>query len=61
MGLWKDILDLIAKVREKISPPDRFRGGSLGIVIDIHGVIGVAAGSVFVLKDHTAVLINHLT
>jgi hypothetical protein len=53
MGLWKDILDLIAKVREKISLPDRFRGWFFRYSVDIHGVIGVAAGSVFVSKDHT--------
>ncbi|MFT5824329.1 MAG: cyclase, partial [Crocinitomix sp.] len=60
-------LDLIAKVREKISLPMTVLGGagSLGDiekVIGIHGVIGVAAGSLFVFKGpYKAVLINYPT
>lgn len=60
-------LDLIAKVREKISLPMTVLGGagSLGDiekVIDQHGVIGVAAGSLFVFKGpYKAVLINYPT
>lgn len=60
-------LDLIAKVREKISIPMTVLGGagSLGDiekVIDVHGVIGVAAGSLFVFKGpYKAVLINYPT
>lgn len=60
-------LDLIAKIREKISLPMTVVGGagSLGDiekVIDNHGVIGVAAGSLFVFKGpYKAVLINYPT
>ena len=60
-------LDLIAKIREKISLPMTVLGGagSLGDiekVIDQHGVIGVAAGSLFVFKGpYKAVLINYPT
>lgn len=60
-------LDLIAKVRENISIPMTVLGGagSLGDiekVIDKHGVIGVAAGSLFVFKGpYKAVLINYPT
>lgn len=58
-------LDLIAKVREKITLPMTVLGGagSLGDiekVIDKHGVIGVAAGSLFVFKGpYKAVLISY--
>ena len=57
-------LDLIAKVREKISLPMTVLGGAgtledIEKVIDAHGVIGVAAGSLFVFKGpYKAVLIN---
>jgi cyclase len=58
-------LDLIAKVREKIALPMTVLGGAGSLedikkVIDIHGVIGVAAGSLFVFKGpYKAVLINY--
>ncbi|NCP84877.1 MAG: imidazole glycerol phosphate synthase subunit HisF [Bacteroidetes bacterium] len=58
-------LDLIAKVREKITLPMTVLGGAGSLndiekVIDIHGVIGVAAGSLFVFKGpYKAVLINY--
>ncbi|OOG64234.1 AglZ/HisF2 family acetamidino modification protein [Flavobacterium sp. A45] len=60
-------LDLIAKVREKISLPMTVLGGAGSLediekVIDAHGVIGVAAGSLFVFKGpYKAVLINYPT
>lgn len=60
-------MDLIAKVREKISLPMTVLGGAGSLqdiekVIDIHGVIGVAAGSLFVFKGpYKAVLINYPT
>ncbi|MFV5694926.1 AglZ/HisF2 family acetamidino modification protein [Flavobacterium sp. LB3P122] len=60
-------LDLIAKVREKISLPMTVLGGAGSLqdiekVIDVHGVIGVAAGSLFVFKGpYKAVLINYPT
>jgi cyclase len=60
-------LDLIAKVREKISLPMTVLGGAGSLfdiqqVIDKHGVIGVAAGSLFVFKGpYKAVLINYPT
>lgn len=60
-------LDLIAKVREKISIPMTVLGGAGSLndvekVIDIHGVIGVAASSLFVFKGpYKAVLINYPT
>ena len=60
-------LDLIAKVREKISLPMTVLGGAGSLddiekLIDIHGVIGVAAGSLFVFKGpYKAVLINYPT
>ena len=60
-------LDLIAKVRAKISLPMTVLGGAgslkdIGEVIDIHGIIGVAAGSLFVFKGpYKAVLINYPT
>lgn len=58
-------MDLIAKVREKITLPMTVLGGAgsledMGKVIDKHGVIGVAAGSLFVFKGpYKAVLINY--
>jgi cyclase len=60
-------LDLIAKVREKISLPMTVLGGAgcledIEKVIDEHGVIGMAAGSLFVFKGpYKAVLINYPT
>jgi cyclase len=60
-------LDLIAKVREKFSLPMTVLGGAGSLqdiekVIDSHGVIGVAAGSLFVFKGpYKAVLINYPT
>lgn len=60
-------LDLIAKVREKTSLPMTVLGGAGSLddiekVIDQHGVIGVAAGSLFVFKGpYKAVLINYPT
>ncbi len=60
-------LDLIAKVRERISLPMTVLGGAGSLediekVIDQHGVIGVAAGSLFVFKGpYKAVLINYPT
>jgi cyclase len=60
-------LDLIAKVREKISLPMTVLGGAGSLediekVIAQHGVIGVAAGSLFVFKGpYKAVLINYPT
>ena len=58
-------LDLIAKVREKISLPMTVLGGAGSLediekVITEHRVIGVAAGSLFVFKGpYKAVLINY--
>ena len=67
-GLMKGYdLDLIDKVREKITVPMTVLGGAgsledMGKVIDKHGVIGVAAGSLFVFKGpYKAVLINYPT
>jgi cyclase len=60
-------LDLISKVRKKISLPMTVLGGAGSLqdiekVIDVHGVIGVAAGSLFVFKGpYKAVLINYPT
>jgi cyclase len=60
-------MDLITKVREKISLPMTVLGGAGSLqdiekVIDVHGVIGVAAGSLFVFKGpYKAVLINYPT
>ena len=60
-------LNLIAKVREKITIPMTVLGGAGSLediekVINIHGVIGVAAGSLFVFKGpYKAVLINYPT
>ncbi|MFH6969587.1 AglZ/HisF2 family acetamidino modification protein [Flavobacterium sp. FlaQc-28] len=60
-------LDLIDKVREKITLPMTVLGGAGSLndiekIIDRHGVIGVAAGSLFVFKGpYKAVLINYPT
>lgn len=67
-GLMKGFdLDLIDKVREMITIPMTVLGGAGSLediekVIDKHGVIGVAAGSLFVFKGpYKAVLINYPT
>jgi len=58
-------MNLINKVREKISLPLTVLGGAGSLndikqVIDKHGIIGVAAGSLFVFKGiYKAVLINY--
>lgn len=58
-------MNLINKVREKISLPMTVLGGAgslddIGKVINKHGIIGVAAGSLFVFKGvYKAVLINY--
>ena len=58
-------LNLISKIREKISVPLTVLGGAGSLddiqkVIQEHGVIGVAAGSLFVFKGkYKAVLINY--
>lgn len=58
-------MTLIAKIREKISLPLTVLGGAGSLqdvkqVIDEHGIIGVAAGSLFVFKGvYKAVLINY--
>ena len=58
-------MNLINKVREKITLPLTVLGGAGNLthikeVIDKHGVIGVAAGSLFVFKGvYKAVLINY--
>jgi cyclase len=60
-------LELIAKIRERITLPLTVLGGAGSLndiekVIDSHGVIGVAAGSLFVFKGpYKAVLINYPT
>ena len=60
-------LDLIDKVREKITLPMTVLGGAGSLndiekIIDRHGVIVVAAGSLFVFKGpYKAVLINYPT
>lgn len=60
-------LNLIDKVREKISLPMTVLGGAgnlehIGAVINKHKIIGVAAGSLFVFKGaYKAVLINYPT
>lgn len=59
--------DLIDKVREKITLPMTVLGGAGSLndiekIIDRYGVIGVAAGSLFVFKGpYKAVLINYPT
>ncbi|SMP31595.1 AglZ/HisF2 family acetamidino modification protein [Chryseobacterium profundimaris] len=58
-------ISLIDKIREKISLPLTVLGGAGSLndikqVIDKHGIIGVAAGSLFVFKGvYKAVLINY--
>ena len=58
-------MNLIDKVRERISLPITVLGGAgsledIGKVINKHGIIGVAAGSLFVFKGvYKAVLINY--
>ena len=58
-------MDLIRKVRDKVTLPMTVLGGAGSLddikkVIDEHGVIGVAAGSLFVFKGpYKAVLINY--
>jgi imidazole glycerol-phosphate synthase subunit HisF len=58
-------LALIDKIRESISVPMTVLGGAgslqdIGKVINKHGIIGVAAGSLFVFKGvYKAVLINY--
>lgn len=60
-------MNLIDKIREKISLPLTVLGGAgkledIKSVIEKHGVIGVAAGSLFVFKGiYKAVLINYPT
>lgn len=67
-GLMKGYdMELIDKIREKISLPLTVLGGAgnlqdIGDVIKRHGIIGVAAGSLFVFKGvYKAVLINYPT
>lgn len=60
-------MNLINKVREAINIPITVMGGAgtledIGRVIQQHGIIGVAAGSLFVFKGkYKAVLINYPT
>lgn len=60
-------MNLINKIREVISIPITVMGGAgtledIGDVIQQHGIIGVAAGSLFVFKGkYRAVLINYPT
>lgn len=60
-------INLINKIREVISIPITVMGGAgtledIGNVIQQHGIIGVAAGSLFVFKGkYKAVLINYPT
>lgn len=57
--------DLIEKIREKITLPMTVLGGAGSLediqkIIEKHGVIGIAAGSLFVFKGpYKAVLINY--
>jgi cyclase len=67
-GLMKGYdLNLIQKIREVISIPLTVMGGAgtlddIGEVIKQHGIIGAAAGSLFVFKGkYRAVLINYPT
>lgn len=67
-GLMKGYdMTLIEKIAESISLPLTVLGGAGSLadmekVIDMHGVIGVAAGSLFVFKGpYKAVLINYPT
>ena len=58
-------MNIISKIREVVSIPITVLGGAGNIddvkkVIQKHGVIGVAAGSIFVFKGkYKAVLINY--
>ena len=58
-------LNLINKIKEKITIPLTVLGGAGSLedmqkVIKVHGIIGVAAGSLFVYKGkYKAVLINY--
>jgi len=60
-------MNLICKIREVISIPITVMGGAgclddIGNIIHQHGIIGVAAGSLFVFKGkYRAVLINYPT
>lgn len=60
-------MNLINKIREVINIPITVMGGAgklddIGVVIQQHGIIGVAAGSLFVFKGkYRAVLINYPT
>ena len=60
-------MNLINKIREVISIPITVMGGAgtmedIGNIIQQHGIIGVAAGSLFVFKGkYRAVLINYPT
>jgi imidazole glycerol-phosphate synthase subunit HisF len=60
-------MNLIHKIREAITIPITVMGGAgtledIGCVIQHHGIIGVAAGSLFVFKGkYKAVLINYPT
>jgi imidazole glycerol-phosphate synthase subunit HisF len=60
-------MNLINKIREVVSIPITVMGGAgtmedIGSVINQHGIIGVAAGSLFVFKGkYRAVLINYPT
>ena len=60
-------LNLINKIREVINIPMTVMGGAgtmedIGSVVQQHGIIGVAAGSLFVFKGkYRAVLINYPT
>ncbi len=60
-------INLINKIREVISIPLTVMGGAgtlddIGSIIQQHGIIGVAAGSLFVFKGkYRAVLINYPT
>ena len=67
-GMMKGFdLKLIELIRDKISLPLTIMGGAgdiqdVGKVINEHGIIGVAAGSIFVFKGkYRAVLINYPT
>jgi cyclase len=60
-------MNLIDKIRDSINIPITVMGGAgtmedIGNVIQQHGIIGVAAGSLFVFKGkYRAVLINYPT
>lgn len=58
-------IDLVGKIREAICVPLTVLGGAgslqdIGRLISKYGIVGAAAGSMFVFKGiHKAVLINH--